>query len=147
MTVNRRKIKTVLLFVLAAPFLFTSCWGGRGVVLAPPDWIIGTWQSGPDAEYGDYVTWTFTADNAGYEYHDPAGGVDITMDLRTDFSDVWVRDGVDASYKTYWIIIDGDGHYFRMSYDEETEVYDESLLQYYLPASATEDRSWELVKQ
>lgn len=147
MIVNRKRIRTVFLCIITSPLLFTSCWGGVGVIIAPPDWIQGTWQSDPDPVYGDYVIWTFSTDNAVYEYQYPDTGVDITLDLATDLSDAWVRDGFDEDEKIYWIIIDGDGHYFRMFYDEETETYDETLLEYHLPSSASDDRSWDLVKQ
>lgn len=69
------------------------------------------------------------------------------MNLLTDFSAAWVRDGGDNTEKWYELYIDGDEHHFSLSYDAETETYDETLLEYDLPTSALEDRSWELVKQ
>ena len=141
---NRVQYKTVCLFLLFSLFIFIYSCGKNTVILAPPDWILGTWQS--DSGSGaEYILWVFTADNAVYEYHDSANSVQSTINLEIDFMDKWIRDEV--SDEAYEILIDRNTHSFYPQPDETTGLIDDPTILDYYPSGAFSSRSWELTKQ
>jgi hypothetical protein len=130
------------LIILALSVL--SC-DGRVVLLAPPDWIQGAWQS--DSSPGiEYVRWEFTASNAIYEYHDPANDIHSTVDLSIDFAGRTVTDDPEDDANRYEIQIELKGHDFYQETDETGAATDPSTLEYSTSAVG-ESWSWELLKQ
>ena len=136
-----------LVIVVTAIAILSSC-GGSGFELAPPERLHGAWQSEPSEEEPEYVRREFTADNAIYEFHDPAYNVHSTINLRTDFAGNWVRDmETQEDYGTdYEILIDRIPHRFWQPLDESTgEIENPYLLEYNVGTMF--GRSWDLHMQ
>lgn len=144
---SARAAKFVCRFIL--PIILTlsvlAC-DGFSVVLAPPDWIQGAWQSDTSQAGAEYVRWEFTADNAVYEYHDPANDVHSTINLGTHFAGRSVTDDAEDGPNDYKIVIELKQHEFYQETDQGGVVTDPTALGYRVGA-AGRTWAWELSKQ
>jgi hypothetical protein len=144
---SARTAKFTCRFILPAilAIAMLSC-DPLSVVLAPPDWIQGTWQSDTSQADAEYVRWVFTTDNAVYEYHDPANDEHVTIDLGSHFAGRSVTDDSEDGQNQYKIMIELKQHEFYQEIDQEDVVTDPAALGYRVGA-AGRSWVWELAKQ
>jgi hypothetical protein len=76
------------------------------------------------------VSWEFTADNAIYSFYDTANDVHNTVDIRKDFAGEWVEDFGSETDDSYWILVNRQKFEFSLFWDEDTEEYDPTMLEY-----------------